>query len=61
MRRDIKEADREALAALKNKTDRFISDVFDWVMTVNQPDLLGHLYDFKHNIDTALKGGDDHA
>lgn len=39
-----------ALEILKEKTEAFIGDVFDWVSTLQQQHLLGHLYDLQSAI-----------
>lgn len=51
-----------ALERLKEKTDIFVGDVFDFVRDLNNIHLLSNLYDLKMAIDlkiSTLKGKED--
>lgn len=47
--------EHDDLLELLNKTDNFISEVFDWVSTLQHQHILGHLYDLKNSIQEKLK------
>jgi uncharacterized protein YrrD len=50
----ITSSDLEGLQRLKQKTDAYVQEVFDWVAPLQQHHVLGLLYDFRGRIETAI-------
>jgi len=46
--------DREGLERLLEKTEKFTSEVFDWVSYLGRVDVLHMLYDLKDDIEQKL-------
>lgn len=57
----LDEREIEDLKNLRSETDIFTARVFDWVNTLNQHHILGHLYDLKNSIEEKLKDAEAHA